>query len=241
MRILIIFLILVSTEAFSQQTTEWVKSLESPKYPSWELKPANVLSDHIGYDYSDLLNPKSDFLGFIGTDYRRIQVYFNSIKKSENTPNLYFVTGKSTVFKNTCDFEGTITIEQVREFKNMHLGVDEMYKDAGFKAQGIIIGRYRFSENPEQSHVGIFDGVMTLWWYIDKNGEIKYDNLETFSDNYKNNQFVGTWKEYGKTNSKVCNWGEYRIPFSGDLDWGAGEFSVNPKYYEKGWEDFDRN
>ena len=123
----------------------------------------------------------------------------------------------------------------------MHLGVDEMYKDEGFKAQGLVIGRYNLKENTEQNHVGTFVGLMTMWWYVDKNGVIKYDDLETFSDNYKNNQYIGTWTEYGKSNSKVCNWGEYRIPFSGDLDWGAGEFSVNPKYYEKGWEEFNQN
>lgn len=79
---------------------------------------------------------------------------------------------------------------------------------------------------------------MTLWWYLDKNDSIQYDNLENQSDRFKNNQYVGSWTEYGKLSGKVCNWGEYRIPFSGDLDIGAGEFSVNPKYYEVGWTEF---
>jgi hypothetical protein len=118
----------------------------------------------------------------------------------------------------------------------MRYGVDSMYKDAGFKAQGIIIGQYRFSENPEQNHVGIFDGIMTMWWYVDKDGNMNYYDLTKHSDRYKNNQYVGTWTEYGKSNTRPCNWGERRIPFSGDLDIGAGEFSVNPKYEDKGWK-----
>jgi hypothetical protein len=35
-----------------------------------------------------------------------------------------------------------------------------------------------------------------------------------------------------------CNWGDYRIPDSGDLDNGAAEFCVNPKYQKNGWENF---
>ncbi len=206
-----------------------------------QLKPENKLSDYLRFDLTNILDPASKFLGYIGKDYRRIHVNFNSINRSETIQNLYFVTGQTTVFKNTCDFEGTISIEQIREFKNMYFGVDNMYENDGIKAQGIAIGKYSFIENPEQQHVGTFEGIMTLWWYIDKDDNIKYYDLNNHSDRYKNNQYIGTWTEYGKSAPKICNWGEHRIPFSGDLDWGAGEFSVNPKYYEKGWEEFNRN
>ncbi|MEQ9440035.1 MAG: hypothetical protein RIG62_13350 [Cyclobacteriaceae bacterium] len=239
MRILLIALILSSTEVFSQQTTDWINSLENPKYSSWELKPENLINRYLKYDLSKILTPNSNFLGYIGKDYRRLHIDFISIKKSENISNVYYIAGKSTVYDNTCDFEGTVTIEQFREFKYMDYGVDSMYADSGFKAQGIAIGRYRLNENPEQNHVGIFEGIMTVWWYLDKNGKIQYDNL-SYDDNYKNNQYIGTWVEYGKTNERPCNWGISRIPFSGDLDWGAGEFSINPKYYEKGWEEYKK-
>jgi hypothetical protein len=242
MRSLTILLILFSSNLFAQQTTDWINFLEKPEFPMFnELKASNQLADYVTYDLSPLLSPSSDFLGFIGSDYKRIHVNFNFIKKSEATPNLYFISGKTTVSNNTCDFEGTLTIEQFREFKNMYYGVDSMYSDSGFKAQGIAIGTYKLSENPKQKHVGTFEGIMTLWWYLDKDGEIRYYDLNSHSDRFKNNQYVGAWSEYGKPNSRVCNWGEYRIPFSGDLDWGAGEFSINPKYYEKGWQEYNRN
>lgn len=113
-----------------------------------------------------------------------------------------------------------------------------MYQDSGLVKQGILIGRYVLKENPKQNHSGVFKGIMTLWWYLDKTGEIKYDAIEAHSDSYRNNQYVGSWSEYRKSTPKTCNWGEYRIPFSGDLDIGAGEFSANPKYYNKGWNAF---
>ncbi|MEP0985563.1 hypothetical protein [Ekhidna sp.] len=232
----LIFL-LSTTQAFCQQTSDWLNSLENPRDPFFHgLKPDNQLTNYLSHDLSELLKPRTEFLGYIGDDFRRIEVTFTSITQNENIPNQYFVSGKTTVFKNTCDFEGTITFEQFREFKNMNYGLDSMYANSGFKAQGIAIGKYLFSENAKQNHVGIFEGIMTLWWYVDKNGQIQYDNLSPYSDSYKNNQYIGIWSEYGKNSERPCNWGERRIPFSGDLDIGAGEFSVNPRYRNKGWE-----
>ena len=236
-----LLLLLISSQAFSQQTSDWLNSLENPKDPFFhELKPDNFLTQYLSYDLSELLKPRTEFLGYIGSDYRKIEVAFTSIRRNDNIPNQYYVTGKTIVFKNSCDFEGTITFEQFREFKNMNYGLDSMYANSGFKAQGIAIGKYLFSENAKQSHVGIFEGIITAWWYVDKNGKIQYDNLSPYSDDYKNNQYIGTWSEYGKNSVRTCNWGERRIPFSGDLDIGAGEFSVNPKYLNKGWEDLKK-
>jgi hypothetical protein len=237
-KLIILFLIISITEVSGQQTKEWLKKLDNPEFSTWSLKEDNFLSVYLDHDFSDALMPKRQILGYIGDNYRRIKITYNSVKKSSTLPNVYHVSGSTTVSNNKCDFEGTITIEQVREFKELHYGVDNMYTSHGIKSEGIIVGSYQFNENPRQIHVGIFQGVMTLWWYLDKNGVVQYDNIENHSDRFKNNQYVGTWTEYGKLTSKVCNWGEYRIPFSGDLDVGAGQFSVNPKYYEVGWTEF---
>ena len=35
--------------------------------------------------------------------------------------------------------------------------------------------------------------------------------------------------------------GHYRIPNSGDLDVGAGDFSPNTKYLNNGWSDFNKD
>jgi hypothetical protein len=45
------------------------------------------------------------------------------------------------------------------------------------------------------------------------------------------------WTANGASRVKVANWGEFRIPDSGDLDIGAGEFGPNPKYLKQGWDD----
>ena len=64
-----------------------------------------------------------------------------------------------------------------------------------------------------------------------------YDDIGRDSDDYSNNQFLGTWTSFRTNANKRCAWGQYRIPHSGDLDIGAAEFSVNPKYINNGWGD----
>jgi hypothetical protein len=236
--ILTIGLILIGNFCSGQnidQTKKWINQLENPKYDIYELKPDNLIDKYKAYNFSTLLTPKSDFIGYIGDDYKRIYIYYTSITKDTLT-NDYKITGLSLVGNNKCDFEGTIKIKQIREYKNMHFGVDEIYKNEGIKAQGLLIGEYNLKEDINQQHSGEFIGVMTLYWYIDRFDILHYDDIEWFSDNYKNNQYIGVWKDYKNGSQKICNWGVRRIPFSDDLDIGAGEFSSNPKYNDKGWK-----
>jgi hypothetical protein len=182
-----------------------------------KLKPENFKSKYSQYDFSTLMVPRSEFLGFIGTDYRRIKMYYSSIVKDESNPERYHVKGASLVKDNKCDFEGTITIKAIREYENLL----ERYDDGDKKeivAQGLFIGDYVFKENPKQKHVGTFEGVIILQWYIDKHGIVHYDDTQFYADGYRNNQYEGTWTMYNSQKGKPCNWGEYRIPMSGDLD-----------------------
>ena len=233
----LILLLFISISVCGQQTKKWLENIENPQYSTDELKKDNVKSEYLKHDFSTLLTPKQDFLGFIGQDYRRIRIYFTSITKDSSNKEKYIIKGMSIVGSNICDFKGEINIEQVREYKLMHYGVDNKYENSGFKSQGVLIGKYLFKENPKQKHTGLFEGIISLNWYVDKHGIVHYDRIEWFSDRYRNNQYVGTWTDYKNGSVKICNWGEYRIPFSGDLDIGAGEFSPNEKYINKGWED----
>ena len=225
----------------AQQTTAWIEQLEYLQSGDEELQIENRLRTYLDYDFSSLLVPRTKVLGFIGEHYQRIHINFNSVVKDPVFKNIYQVSGTTVVRGNSCDFKGQIVVEQVREFNNLQYGVDDSYTGDEIKAQGILIGRFFFAENPEQSHVGIFSGIMTTWWCLDSSEQLQYNDLGMIADGYGNNQYVGSWMEYGKLEEKVCNWGEYRIPFSGDLDVGAAEFYVNPDYYDRGWEAFDRH
>ena len=226
-------LVLASTASAADQVAGWVKFLEKQGLSTANLKPK-----YVHYDFAPLLTPKNPLLGYIGGDFQRMVILFSSVKKSPEKPDVYLVRGASTVKGNQCDFEGAITITQVREYKKMHLGVDESAKDAGLQSEGILLGNVEFRENPKQPHSGIFKGVMTLGWFVDRAGAVHYDDIENYSDNYANNQYVTTWTDAVTKSVKVANWGEFRIPYSGDLDIGAGEFGPNPKYENKGWKGF---
>ena len=222
-----------STVGFTQQKDQWIENLKlDERYSS------NKILEYNNYNFSSLFVPKYNFLGFIGSNYRKINIYLTSICRDESNMNLYHFTGISLVGNNKCDFEGTVSTTEIREANHMHYGVDDMYKNSGIESQGILIGEYQFLEDPRQTYAGAFEGVVTLWWFIDRHGILHYDDIQDYSDGYINNQYVGTWTEYNKTHSKICNWGIRRIPFSEDLDIGAGEFSPNPKYNKYGWSKF---
>jgi hypothetical protein len=240
-KIFFITLFTTTTFSFGQKidfSSDWLMQLEKPNDENELLKPDDFKIEYNAYDFSSLIIPKTEFLGFIGNDYQRINIYFTSVL-IDSISNTYTINGISRVNNIKCDFNGKINTIQIREFANLHLGVDQIYKNEGIKAQGLLIGEYSFKENKSQPHSGEFKGIMTLYWYLDRYGILHYDNIEYYSDSYKNNQYIGIWKDYLTGIEKICNFGEHRIQFSGDLDIGAGEFSPNPKYLNRGWKDLE--
>jgi hypothetical protein len=189
------------------------------------------------YDFSSLFTStdNSVIYGFIGDNYQRIRIKFITVTKSKSSPDVYLVYGKSMVKNNICEFRGTINISDIRKYKKMSYGTDDEYKNKGIKGQYVILGTYNFEENKAQTHSGIFKGAFQSNFYLDKNNKVHYDNIDLDSDGYTNNQFVGTWTAYNSALTKKCNWADFRVPESGDLDIGAGEFSPAGKYLKYGW------
>ena len=93
-------------------------------------------------------------------------------------------------------------------------------------------------EDKKQTSTGFFKGKLTSNFIIDNQGKFRYDALMFSADDFSNNQFVGSWTSYKTNIAKKCNWGDYRIPVCGDLDIGAGEFSVESKYVKNGWTNY---
>ncbi len=194
----LIFLILIASSCFGQTDLQGV--------------------DLFQLDFSDALNNRSDFLGFIGMDKQRIHVHFDKISQDSNLPNLYTVMGHTIVKGNRCDFKGSIVLTHVE-------------RDDLDSLLGKASGHYLFCENPEQQHVGVFQGQLNLVWQLEEGKLVGYMDNKTLA----NNQYEGTWSEYGQTAPKPCNWGERSIPNCGDLNVAEKGFSPNPKYRSKGW------
>jgi len=178
------------------------------------------------------------YIGFIDIKIkRRLEINFLKIEKSTTNDSLYIAKGKTKVGKNVRLFEGDIKIKHIYFFAEHSRGADDDMVGK-IKSQGIIIADYYFREDKKLSATGVFEGKVLLRWYVNNKGVFLYDDIDEYSDDYRNNQFVGTWTSYKTGVKKVANWGVCRIPCSGDLDWGAAEFSPAPEYKKYGWEDY---
>jgi hypothetical protein len=209
---------------------EWKEQMMQ-KSPSYSVYSKNIQDQ---YDFGFLwLDKRASYIGYIGDNYQKMNMDFVSINKK--TPVEYSVKGRSEVRSNKCDFEGTIRIIDIRELKTIAHGLDDEILPYVIK-EGFIVSEFILHEDKLQQGSGIFKGISISKWYINDEDILKYDDIELlYSDSYANNLFLGTWTSYKTKVTKKCAWGHYRIPLSGDLDIGAAEFSVNPKYEKNGW------
>src|ERR1051326_7059910 len=186
---------------------------------------SSLMNQILVYDLSSLWTKTESaaIYGFIGVNCQRLQMKFLRVEKDPQFPTLYYVKGKSKVKDNTCNFEGRITIVDVKENIITERGADDLYVGK-VKRQGTISGTYTFREDSTQEHSGFFTGTFETKWYIDMNNKIHYDDIENYSDRYCNNQFSGWWTSHDMKTKLVCNWGDWRVPGGKErgLDWGAG-------------------
>jgi hypothetical protein len=232
----IIILLFLTNVSFAQSSEKFLIDFMLGS----ELQTENVIDKYTQFDFSNvwLKVENSDVYGIIGEDHQRIRIKLLTIKKKPGNHVEYLVVGKSNVKETICDFQGTISLVEIYEVKELHYGVDDEFADKGIISQGVLIANYQFKENKEQNHSGTFKGKLYTKWYLNSKNQIEYDNIEFISDGYFNNAFVGFWESYSTDKKKVCNWGDYRVPKANkDFDIGVGEFNVSEKYWEKGWMD----
>jgi hypothetical protein len=177
--------------------------------------------------------PKSEIAGFIGDNYQRFYIHFISIIQNPTNPYEYLVYGKTKVKQNICTFQGTIKVSEAK----LYAESDSDFPDY---QQGYAVCDVLLFEDGKQSGTGFFEGRLKTQFMIDKKSNLSYNALLTMSDAFSNNGFVGNWTSYKTKAVKKCHWGDYRIPESGDLDIGAGEFMINGKYVKNGWENYMR-
>lgn len=198
---------------------------------------ATTTSRYAARDFSTLLKPGSEFIGYIGTDFQRLKIHFTEVRRDSANPKLYRVRGLTLVKNTACDFTGTIVIDKISAQAPFTYTPEDV-PPVTVKARGHLAAHYEFRENPEQTHAGIFTGTMWLDWVIDAQGSLVRDEIDIVSDGYANNQYTGWWTAYPGRLVKKANWGEYRVPDSDGLDCGAAEFAPCEHYRDKGWADY---
>lgn len=205
-----------------------------------KINEKNKIESFINNDFSVLWTKTENEIvyGVIGNDYQRLKIKFLSVIRNENNHKEYLVYGKSNTNENICEFMGKITIQKIQKTERTQFGVDDEFKNSGIKTQGLIIAKYELFENKKNQNTGVFSGTLKSKWFLDKNNLIQYDDINSNSDGYFNNSFIGIWKMYGSKSEKTCNWADYRVPnVNCSFDIGVGEFNVSETYWKKGWQD----
>jgi len=168
-------------------------------------------------------------IGFIGENYQRFYIHYTAIIKDTQNPYKYMVSGKTRVNNSICNFKGTITVIKA----SLSTKTDE------FKhTPGELICLVDIKEDPAQKESGFIKGRMISKFYFDFQKQVNYNTINAPSAGFWNNEVTGTWTSYKTHETKKCNWGDFRIPQSGPLDNGEGEFRVNPKYVGHGWQNY---
>ena len=116
-------------------------------------------------DMEEVLNAeKSNFLGFIGANYKRLRITFTSIKKSEENKDVYEVEGFSTVMnKNKRTFKGTFSLLSHYRLTEPAFDEDEPLKKG--EAEGFSTFSYTLKEDENLTATGIFEGEMLVLCY----------------------------------------------------------------------------
>ncbi|ASB50326.1 hypothetical protein CDL62_14840 [Alkalitalea saponilacus] len=229
-RILTIILIYGITNPIISQTI-----FEEP------VNSGNIITLFKDKDLSNLLHPNHDkqfkpsYDGVIGSNYRRIQIHFSSIEKTNN-PYVYLIQGKSKVGDNVFPFIGNITITHAVKM-NKDIIDEEMAYEIG-RVNGFIKGNYVFHETPKEKSRGIFKGEINLNWGLNEYGII----VSSFTDNYVASKhtitYKGIWESYNTGNKLTCCWSDYQIPCAPDDFNVSNGYDIipNEKYSRNGWE-----
>lgn len=235
--LVMLFWVFIIQYDYGQTRTDSLWKVTICNYKS--LLNENLANTFESKDLSNLFIEKNKLIGFIGSNYKRIDIYWNSIIKKGSKSNTYYIYGKSKTGENEADFQGELNIEVVKVYESnmFHYGVDDLYKGV-LKRHGLVVGKYKLYENSTHDSPGVFSGYFMYYWYEDQNNILHFDNIQENSDSYRNSQFSGTWTSYKSGKTVECKFGFRRIPNCGDLDVGEGEFAPNIKYKSFGWEDF---
>ena len=229
--ILVLSIRLLGGQTFAQDTTTSDFFTQIKNYDLSVVMTADSI-----FANEEKMIKRSEILGFIGDNYQRLHIHFISIIQNPSNPYEYFAYGKTKVKESICSFQGTITVTKSRLYKESDIPVDKdglpHYK------QGYAECEVNLYEDSKQKSAGFFFGKLKMGFLIDDKGQFRYDAISYVADEFCNNQFVGSWTSYGTKSTKKSNWGDYRIPESGNLDIGVGEFSVDEKYVKNGWENY---
>lgn len=211
------------------------------------INPTRIATDHISSWWSDdfitewkehgnemeedVWCYRGPTLGYKGESYSRFDIHFSNVTKASG--RRYNVKGLIRCEGVISQFSGFITLASVEELTG---DTEYSFLRPPYHV-GVVTAHYEF-EVPDLK--AKMSGKST-YNVLEINDSIYYDALFCVADGFCNNQYEGIWLDLTSQKSVKCNWGDCRIPDSDNLDVGVGEFCVDKKYINNGWQLLDGN
>lgn len=194
----------------------------------------NELASFCSYNFATIwkFGITHEYNGFASDSMTRVRLKFCSLRRKSST--LYAVKGFFLYKDQMSSFHGDLKLTDVALINPYDEGCEDPYPIDRIRAEGIVLANFRFA----LSDSGYLTGTCSAGWWIDSTNHIHVNYRGDCADGFVNNQFAGTYYSSSMRQSVEIAWGDFRIPFSGDLDLGAGEFSPNPKYADQGWQSY---
>ena len=182
-----------------------------------------------GNELKDVWYDRVPALGYRGENYSKFDVHFITVSKASDRQ--YDVDGLVRCEGVISRFSGCIVLDSLKE-----------YTDTGeydFLRPPYHVGRISAHYEFEVPSLEAKMYGTSTYDVLEVNDGIYYDAIMLVGDSYYNNQYEGVWSDLSGKEVVKCNWGDYRIPDSVNLDLGTGEFAVNKRYLNNGWQLLD--
>ena len=177
-------------------------------------------------------------LGFRGADFQRFYIHYDTVYKVSDS--IYHIDGRTRCKDEICTITGSLIVDSVVPFNDRLSGIDDFIM---ITESGTLYAHYTLQANHNDTHIADMEGK-AYFYYLVHNDSIFYDALDLVADAYCNNQYTGKWIYLDTRDTLTCNWGDFRIPESGRLDGGCGDFGPYEEFYDNGWKtyiDLDRH
>jgi hypothetical protein len=182
-------------------------------------------------------------LGCMGTQYRRLELVYESVRRDAHNPQLYHVRGKSRERDRIMPFTGTILLTTVKKVRVTD-------PPSGFRALAHYqaAGRFRLREAPAEEGSGTLTGTLTMTFSRTAAG-LAYMPGQSTEWDYpvpgEGTKFTSTWTSASHPEPIQLVWATNFIDIADSVierfHIGDRGVHINPKYARMGWSRYWEN
>ncbi|MCC2546378.1 hypothetical protein LJY25_07970 [Hymenobacter sp. BT175] len=183
-------------------------------------------------------------LGYLGPQYRRLELVFQKVRRDRKNPAVYHVAGKTRERERILPFTGTITLTSMRKVR-VPKGCNCAREWNHYQATG----RFRLTESAAVEGSGTFSGTLTMMFSRTPNG-VAY--LPAYKDDWgytegkgEGTTFTSTWRNPESKKPLNLLWASNFMEIAPTVmeNFYAGDrgMHINPRYARMGWNRYWEN